>query len=70
MNKQYTDILMQILTICSEKKLSFTYQNGVKKNYMEIREGEVIVNIFDTDDPNLLTYLDKKIKELNAITPC
>lgn len=70
MNKEYTDILMEMITICSEKKLSFTYQKEVKKNYVEIRGGEVLVNIFDTEDPKLFDYLNEKIKELNSITPC
>lgn len=70
MNKEFADILMDFLKISSEKKMVFTYQTGVKKNYVEFRDDEVIVNVYDVDDPNLNDYLNEKLKELNSIVPC
>ena len=65
MKKDTTELLMEILTVCSENKLSFTYQNGVKKNYVEVRGSEVIVNIHDPEDPNLNKFLEEELKLLH-----
>lgn len=67
MKEEYSNILMKFLTVCSENKLAFTYQNGVKKNYVEFMGQEVIVNIYDFEDPNLKNYLNDKLTELSSI---
>ena len=65
MKKDTKELLLGILTYCSAKKFAFTYQNGVKKNYLEVRGNEVIVNIHDTEDPNLNNFLEEKLKLLH-----
>ena len=69
MNKESSKILMKFLTVCSENKLAFTYQNSVEKNYVEFNGKEVLVNIYDFEDPNLKKYLEEKFTELFPTTP-
>ena len=64
MTKDYTNILLEILTICTKKGFSFTYENSGKQNYMVIRDDQVILNIPDPDDANLDVFLLEKRKEL------
>ena len=67
MNKEITEILMRFLTFCFQNKLLLSYQNGEGKNYVEIGGSEVVINIYDFNDPNLKDYLNEKLTELSSI---
>jgi uncharacterized protein (DUF169 family) len=65
MNNNVTNILMEFLQFCGKNKIGLSFQTSGSKNYVNLRDDEVLINICDDTDKNLKNMLEEKFKELS-----